>query len=152
MFFIVFYILAFAVALLDIMFNPFSRFISNVADFFLLYQLVINVGLSNLLFAFGNVFVKSKMLEWTGWQKSRYQTQTGFTQLGIGIAAVLCMWYGKDLWLGISIISICLYGGTVLIRFVDALRQKELSSAFFLSILPDLLLAVTLVLLTYLVF
>ncbi|MBN1431274.1 MAG: hypothetical protein JW931_00715 [Methanomicrobiaceae archaeon] len=73
---------------------------------FLLWLLVISTGLTGIIAFFGHFFRADEVAEKIGWPTgSPFQREIAFSNLGIGIAGVLCFFFRDNYWLAVIIMS-----------------------------------------------
>jgi len=74
-----------------------------VAATYLLYLLVIYVGLMGLLTAYAHVFRPVQTSASIGWSTSPYEYEVGMADLTVGVLGVLCAWFRGNFWLATAI-------------------------------------------------
>jgi hypothetical protein len=74
-----------------------------VAATYLLYLLVIYVGLMGLLTAYAHVFRPLQTSASIGWSTSPYEYEVGMADLTVGVLGVLCLWLRHNFWLATAI-------------------------------------------------
>src|ERR1700722_20363069 len=121
-----------------------------IAATYLLYLLVIYVGLMGLLTAYAHVFRPVETSASIGWSTSPYEYEVGMADLTVGVLGVLCLKFWADFWLATAIANaVWLLGDAV-----GHVRQMTLNnnhasnnSGIFLVteiIMPLVILALTL--------
>src|SRR5271168_3270964 len=70
-----------------------------IAATYLLYLLVIYVGLVGLLTAYAHVFRPLQTSASIGWSTSPYEYEVGMADLTVGVLGVLCLWIRGNFWL-----------------------------------------------------
>ena len=71
---------------------------------FLLWLLVIGVGVTGIIAFSGHFFRADEIAEKIGWPKGNpFQREIAFTNLGIGIAGVLCLFFRDGFWLAVIV-------------------------------------------------
>jgi hypothetical protein len=104
MFQVVFIVLAFAAASVHLAVSPHSRAGKfTVARTYLLYLLVIYVGLMGFLTAYAHVFHPIQTSASIGWSTSPYEYEVGMADLTIGVLGILCIWFRGNFWLATAI-------------------------------------------------
>jgi hypothetical protein len=76
---------------------------SAVVGTYLLYLLVIYVGLMGLLTAYAHVFRPVQTSASIGWSTSPYEYEVGMADLTVGVLGVLCLWFRGNFWLATAI-------------------------------------------------
>src|ERR1700760_1698289 len=74
-----------------------------IAETYLLYLLVIYVGLMGLLTAYAHVFRPVQTSASIGWSTSPYEYEVGMADLTGGVLGVLCLKFRVDFWLATAI-------------------------------------------------
>jgi hypothetical protein len=76
----------------------------RVVQVFLLYFLVVDIGVTSLFAAYGHIFRADQIAEEIGWPAGNpFQHEVGFANLGFGIAGILCIWYRRGFWAATAI-------------------------------------------------
>jgi len=71
---------------------------------FLLWFLVIGIGVTGIIAFSGHFFNADEIAEKIGWPKGNpFQREIAFTNLGIGIAGVLCFLFRDGFWLAVIV-------------------------------------------------
>jgi hypothetical protein len=121
-----------------------------IAETYLLYLLVIYVGLMGLLTAYAHVFRPLQTSASIGWSTSPYEYEVGMADLTVGVLGVLCAWFRGNFWLATAIAEACwLWGDAIghVRQVVDNNNHAENNSGLFLYLeflIPLLILALTL--------
>jgi uncharacterized membrane protein len=125
MFQVVFAVLAVVAASIHLAVSPARR--SNrraVAATYLLYLLVIYVGLMGLLTAYAHVFRPMQTSASIGWSTSPYEYEVGMADLTVGVLGICCLWLRGNFWLATAIANaVWLLGDAV-----GHIRQMVLNS------------------------
>ncbi len=104
MFQLVFAVIALAAASIHLAFSSRRRSSSAaIAGTYLLYLLVIYVGLMGLLTAYAHVFRPLQTSASIGWSTSPYEYEVGMADLTVGVLGVLCLWLRDNFWLATAI-------------------------------------------------
>jgi hypothetical protein len=74
-----------------------------IAATYLLYMLVIYVGLMGLLTAYAHVFRPIQTSASIGWSTSPYEYEVGMADLTVGVLGILCLWLRGNFWLATAI-------------------------------------------------
>jgi hypothetical protein len=75
----------------------------SVAGIYLLYFLVIYVGLMGLLTAYGHVFRPVQTSASIGWSTSPYEYEVGMADLTLGVLGILCLFLRGSFWLATAV-------------------------------------------------
>ena len=75
----------------------------SVVGTYLLYLLVIYVGLMGLFTAYYHVFRPVEASASIGWQTSPYEYEVGMADLTVGVLGILCLAFRDGFWLATSI-------------------------------------------------
>lgn len=71
---------------------------------FLLWFLVISIGITGIIAFSGHFFNADEVAEKIGWPKGNpFQREIAFTNLGIGIAGVFCFFFRDNFWLAVIV-------------------------------------------------
>jgi hypothetical protein len=74
-----------------------------IAETYLVYLLVIDVGLMGLFTASGHVFRPIQTSASIGWSTSPYEYEVGMADLTLGVLGILSLWFRRNFWLAASI-------------------------------------------------
>lgn len=84
------------------------------AETFLLYLLVIYVGVMGLLTTYAHVFRPLQTSASIGWSTSPYEYEVGMADLTVGVLGILCTWFRGNFWLATAIANaVWLWGDAV---------------------------------------
>ena len=151
MFQVVFVALAVIAASIHLAFSPGRRSSgAAIAGTYLLYLLVIYVGLMGLLTAYAHVFRPIQTSASIGWSTSPYEYEVGMADLTVGVLGVLCVWLRGNFWLATAIANaVWLLGDAVghLRQIVVHNNHAANNSGIFLVVeftMPVLILILTL--------
>jgi hypothetical protein len=96
----IFVILALAAASIHLALSRDSRSSKvSIAGTYLLYLLVLYVGLMGLLSAYAHVFRPEQTSASIGWSTSPYEYEVGMADLTVGVLGILCLWIRGNFWL-----------------------------------------------------
>ena len=121
-----------------------------IAATYLVYLLVIYVGLMGLLTAYAHVFRPIQTSASIGWSTSPYEYEVGMADLTVGVLGVLCVWLRGNFWLATAIANaVWLLGDAVghLRQIVVQNNHAANNSGIFLVVeftMPVLILILTL--------
>ncbi len=122
MFQLFFVLLAVAGASIHIAVSPARRARgAAIAGTYLIYLLVIYVGLMGLLTAFAHVFRPVQTSASIGWSTSPYEYEVGMADLTVGVLGVLCVWFRGNFWLATAIANLVWLEGDA----IGHIRQLE---------------------------
>ena len=120
-----------------------------IAGTYLVYLLVIYVGLMGLLTAYAHVFRPIQTSASIGWSTSPYEYEVGMADLTVGVLGVLCVWLRGNFWLATAIANaVWLLGDAVghLRQIVVQNNHAANNSGIFLAVeftMPVLILILT---------
>ena len=104
MFQVVFAVFALLAASIHLAFSPRRRSSRvAIAGTYLLYLLLIYVGLMGLLTAYAHVFRPMQTSASIGWSTSPYEYEVGMADLTVGVLGILCLWLRGNFWLATAI-------------------------------------------------
>lgn len=126
-------------------------FINNpslICEIMLLHQFVVTFGLLGVIGFYINVVDADKTAKQLGWPGGPYQIKYGFSQLGIGVMGILCIWFKGGFWLG-TLFTMYIYGVSGLWSHIAEMkRQKKVTAMDLGNIVVDVLYQVTLTVLS----
>ena len=120
-----------------------------IAETYLLYLLVIYVGLMGLLTAYAHVFRPVQTSASIGWSTSPYEYEVGMADMTIGVLGVLCLWFRGNFWLATAIAeALWLLGDAIghVRQVVESNNHAENNSGLFLYlefVMPLVILGLT---------
>jgi hypothetical protein len=101
---VIFIVLAVVAASIHLTVSPATRSSKPaIARTYLLYLLVIYVGLMGLLTAYAHVFRPIQTSTSIGWSTSPYEYEVGMADLTVGVLGILCIWFRGNFWLATAI-------------------------------------------------
>jgi len=104
MFQLIFVVLALAAASIHLALSRSSRCSKvAIANTYLLYLLVIYVGLMGLITAYAHVFRPLQTSASIGWSTSPYEYEVGMADLTMGVLGILCLSIRGNFWLATAI-------------------------------------------------
>jgi hypothetical protein len=122
MFQVVFAVLALVAASIHLGVSSSRR--SSKASTYLVYLLVIYVGMMGLLTAYAHVFRPVQTSASIGWSTSPYEYEVGMADLTVGVLGIFCLWLRGNFWLATAIANpVWLLGDAV-----GHIRQMVLNS------------------------
>lgn len=148
MIFIIFWLLGSLIGIITTILNPELRTLNLIATNLLFYQLTVTLTLTSFLNFFGQVFYSDKIAEHIGWEKgSGFQKELGYAALGQGIVALLCIWFKGDFWLAAIVACTPLYPGAAIVHFKDMMKNKNFNHGNSVTLIPDIIIPATLIVL-----
>ncbi len=116
---------------------------------FLLWLLVISIGLTGIIAFFGHFFKADEVAEKIGWPTgSPFQREIAFSNLGIGVAGILCFFFRDDYWLAVIIMSSVFLTGAGIGHIYEQKKSENLSEYNTGTVVTyDLLMPVVLIVL-----
>jgi hypothetical protein len=137
---------ALAVATVHLFVSKQPRTGRRAADLYLLYTLVVGVGVGGLFGAMGHLFAADKVAEQLGWATgSPFQTEVGLFDLAFGVLGICCIWFRGQWWyavtLGWAIFAVGA-AGVHLHEMAGTANNGALNAG---SVLPDLIVPILLV-------
>ncbi len=147
--FLVFWAIGLIAGIVTTILNPAIRDIISVSNNLLNYQLTLSVSMSGISGFFGHVFFSDKLAESIGWAKGNpFQKELGSAQAGYIILGILCNYYKGGFWLA-SIIAVSpLFLGAAIIHIREMILKKNFKANNSFVVAPDLLMPVTLIVLS----
>lgn len=67
-------------------------------ELFMLYQLVVNIGVLSLISAAALLFTPQLVADSLGWPTCPFQHELGNVNLAFGVLGILCIWFRGDFW------------------------------------------------------
>jgi len=148
MIFIVCYILGWIAGLIMLVLDNEPKDFHTISKIFLLSQLTVTVGLMGLLAAYGHLFMSDKVAKQIGWQPgSMFQIELGYCCLGMGLLGVASLWYQDGFWLATIIFTSTFLLGAAFVHIKEMIKHRNLSPGNVVTIIPDILIPATLVIL-----
>lgn len=77
-----------------------------IAGTYLVYLLLIYVGLMGVLTAYAHVFRPVQTSASIGWSTSPYEYEVGMADLTVGVLGILCVWFRGNFWLATAIANL----------------------------------------------
>lgn len=148
MIFLITWIIGIVLGVVTTICNPAITSISSVCHNLLLYQMTVTFPLSGLISFIGHVFHSDRVAELIGWEKgSPFQKELGFAELGYVLAGFLCIFYRGEFWLAAIIIASPLYMLAGINHIWEMVVKKNYASHNTWTIIPDLLMPISWILL-----
>lgn len=83
--------------------------VSVVCSTLLLHQFVVTFGLLGIIGTITNIIKAEDNAKALGWPGGPFQIKYGFSQLGLGVMGVMCIWFRGGFWLG-TLVNMYIYG------------------------------------------
>ena len=148
MIFIICYILGWIAGLILLVLDNGPKDIHTISKIFLLTQLTVTVGLMGLLAAYGHVFMSDKVAKQIGWKPgSMFQIELGYCCLGMGLMGIASFWYRDNFWLATIIFTCTFLLGAAFVHIKEMRKHQNFSPGNAVTVIPDILIPVTLVIL-----
>jgi hypothetical protein len=119
----------------------------RVIDIYLLYALVVGVGIGGLFGAVGHLMAPDRVAEQLGWATgSPFQTEVGFFDLAFGVLGICCIWFRDQWWYAVTVgwTVFAVGAGINHLRLMGESQGGALNAG---SVLPDLVVPALLVVL-----
>lgn len=101
---------------------------TGIVETFLLYFLVLQVGVGSLFCFVGHYFVADKVAKAIGWPGGNpFQTELAFSNLALGVLGILCIWLRGNFWLATIIAYSVFFFGTAWVHVREVLKNKNFS-------------------------
>lgn len=110
--------------------GAFQKFYRGVAfaSAFILGFLVCSVGFGGLWGFTGHFFLPDKVAQGIGWPTgSPFQQEIAFTNLGIGILGILCIWLRGNFWTATVIMNATFLMGAGYVHIKDIIEKSNMS-------------------------
>jgi hypothetical protein len=111
--FILYGVLALAGAGIHLLRHPGEREGAAAVDTVLLWWLVVTIGVSGIVGGLYHLFDGAQIAEEIGYTRGDggFQTEVGFGDVALGVAAVLCVWFRDRFWLAVIVVALISYLG-----------------------------------------
>ena len=97
-----------------------------VVESFLLWFLVIGIGLEGIWGFMGHFFNPDKVAKFIGWPKGNpFQREIAFSNLSYGIAGVLCFWITGTFWIAVGLVSAVFSYGAAYGHIIEMKKNKN---------------------------
>ena len=108
MFFVFFVSLAILITVLRVIFTKRPRNANNVLEIILVTFIVVYIGVGSLMSGFSHIFMGESIAQQIGWQTSPFEYEVGIANLVIGVLAILCIWFRKEMLLA-TVVASCIW-------------------------------------------
>jgi hypothetical protein len=138
-------VLALVVATVHLFVSRKPRTGVRALDLYLLYTLVVGVGIGYLFVGLGHLLMADRIAEQLGWATgSPFQTEVGLYDVAFGVLGICCIWLRREWWyataVGVSVFAVGAGINHVRVRLGSG--GGSLNAG---SVLPDLIVPVLLV-------
>jgi hypothetical protein len=123
------------------------RTAERALSLYLLYTLVVGVGIGGLFGAMGHLFTPDKVAEELGWATgSPFQTEVGLFDLAFGVLGICCIWFRQQWWLAVTVgwTVFAVGAGVNHVRLMSGEQGGALNAG---SVIPDLVVPALLIVL-----
>lgn len=97
--------------------------ISVVCSTLLLHKFVVTFGLLGIIGTITNIIKAEDNAKALGWPGGPFQIKYGFSQLGLGVMGVMCIWFRGGFWLG-TLVSMYIYGVSGLWSHIAEMKRQ----------------------------
>ncbi len=97
--------------------------VSVVCSTLLLHQFVVMFGLLGIIGTITNIIKAEDNAKALGWPGGPFQIKYGFSQLGLGVMGVMCIWFKGGFWLG-TLVSMYIYGVSGLWSHIAEMKRQ----------------------------
>lgn len=109
-------------------------------DLYLLYTLLVGVGVGGLFGAAGHLLAPDRVAEQLGWATgSPFQTEVGLFDLAFGVLGVGCIWWRRQWWYAVAAGWSVFAVGAGVNHVIDLVSRGNEAGLNAGSALPDLL-------------
>jgi hypothetical protein len=121
-----------------------------IAETYLLYLLVIYVGVMGVVTFIFHVFFAATASASIGWAPSPFEYEVGIADLTVGVLGILCVWFRENFWLATATANaVWLLGDAVghVRQMIEQNNHAQNNSGMFLVLeflMPPLILVLTL--------
>ncbi len=139
---------ALAVATVHLFVSKQPRTGRRVTEVYLLYTLLVGVGVGGLFGAMGHLFAADRVAEQLGWATgSPFQTEVGLFDLAFGVLGICCIWFRGQWWYAVTLGWTIFAVGAGVNHLLEMSGSKNSGSLNAGSVLPDLIVPLLLVVL-----
>lgn len=109
---IIFFTIAIIAATTHLFVSKKKKTPERITGIYLTYLIFFNIGLQGIFAASGHILMPNAIAEQIGWPTgSPFQFEIGIANLAVGVAGVLCVWFGAGFKLATVVInSVFLFG------------------------------------------
>ena len=122
------------------------RTADRVLALYLLYTLLLGVGIGGLFSAVGHLAFADRVAEQLGWPSGTgFQTEVGLFDLAFGVLGVCCIWF-RDQWWNATAIGWAIFGvGAAANHLLDVTEKGDSASGNVGSLVLDLVVPALLI-------
>jgi len=151
MIFLICYVIGWIAGLVAMFVTGSTKDVSSAAYILLLYQLIVTVGLTGILGAYGHLFMGKRVARSIGWQEGTlFQVELGYCSLGMGLLGVMSFWYRDNFWLATIIFTTVFLVGAAMVHIKEMLKKGNFKPGNTITTIPDFLIPITLFVLWFL--
>lgn len=151
MIFLVMWIIGIMAGIITTVFNSHIRTLADICQNLLFFQMTLTLTFSGLISFIGHVFKSDYVAKSIGWETgSPFQKELGFAQFGFGMAGFLCIFFHREFWLAVIILTSPLYLLAGLNHIREMVVKKNYAPHNTFTIIPDLLMPLSWYLLYFL--
>ncbi|MFA6857908.1 MAG: DUF6790 family protein [Treponema sp.] len=144
MVFLIIWITGIIIGIVTTLLNSKLRSIRDICSNLLFYQLVVTCFLMNLIGFIGHVFYSDMVAESVGWAAgSPFQKEIGFAELGFAVISFMCIWFYQKFRLAVIVSVSTTYICCALNHIIEIISKGNYSPSNTLSIVWDLLIPLT---------
>ena len=88
-----------------------------------MHQFVVTFGLLGIIGTITNIIKAEDNAKALGWPGGPFQIKYGFSQLGLGVMGVMCIWFRGGFWLG-TLVSMYIYGVSGLWSHIAEMKRQ----------------------------
>jgi hypothetical protein len=115
---------------------------AKIIELFILYFIVFNIGLGNLIAFTYHVFFSEIAAAKIGWATSPFQIEVGIHDGAWGVLAILCIWFRKEFWFATGIGWSIFMLGAGIGHLVQTVKHDNYAPYNFFMIFNDIGVAV----------
>lgn len=124
MIFIIYWIAGIITAVAHLFMLGFPNNVSQICSILLLHQFVVTFGSLGMTGLFANMIFAKKNADSLGWPGGPFQVKYGFSQLGLGIMGIMCIWFRHGFWLG-TVFGMYIYGASGLWSHYNVMKMNK---------------------------
>ncbi len=128
MFFLVLWGLGIVTAVIDLYMKGFPSDPQLICSVILLHQFVVTFGLLGITGLLSNMIFAKQNAKMVGLPGGLFQIKYGFSQLGLGVMGVMCIWFRDGFWLG-TIVAMYIYGISGLWSHWNVMKMNKKADA-----------------------
>lgn len=122
--------------------------VHTICSILLLHQFVVTFGQIGIVGLITNIILADWNARTLGWPGGPFQYKYGFSQVGLGIMGVMCIWFRNGFWLG-TLVYMYIYGISGLWSHVAEMkRRKQVTVTDVGNIIIDILHQISLTVLS----